>query len=638
MSNRHVSFTLDHSIDFGPSLERSKSLPYCNQKEMIATNEVLEQNIDVSVDVSMNKDIEGLPCEIRLPATSKNPEKEEEFIKDLVFLEHSTKDLTNKQLVTSYTNILLPSLFIGMYSMAWVISLTMALFVCNYSGNIAFQSAFGLASFVKQCTFAVFESSVSELVSLRCSQAIGQQNYYLARKYLTQGLYTLIILNLTIILPIAIFSRGFFIAIGFDVEIAGECSYILRILFGLACLAEVAYLYNSYLFCQGIESSALGLSLFKSIGIPVSTVFFGIYCGWGFDGWVFSMAIFESANLCLVMRLYFYFSRPECRGLVSLSETFVGFMVFFRDSLIFICGMLGEWTGWELLNYFTGLTRNQYEITAVTSLVNVAYFVFAIGMGLMTTARTRINTLIGANLKNAAKRFTMICFVGITFTGIALGFLVFVLAKPIAYFYTGNTYEAFIYLWGCIQLYAFVISLDLIYYLVFSLARTVGLAYWNIGLNLIFVIGVHSVIGRLLYVYGLLNCYTVIMNMYTQFFVIFAILIYKICTMDWSRVSTEEELKQSKELSLKDNLSILSGIIPVDKLPVKTFPLERIQTEKIDGWHSFKDMETKDFKIQLSPNRDEAPKRKDKTQMTGMLTELLVLPTHTTELHSEEKA
>jgi Na+-driven multidrug efflux pump len=86
----------------------------------------------------------------------------------------------------------------------------------------------------------------------------------------------------------------------------------------------------------------------------------------------------------------------------------------------FIIGLYAEFLGFEFNTYLASLTHDQYEITAFVSWVNIAGFLFTIGLGFSNVTRTRVSSYIGGGrpvqAMHAARFFTfMAACVGMIF-------------------------------------------------------------------------------------------------------------------------------------------------------------------------------------------------------------------------------
>lgn len=559
----------------------------------------------------------------------EEPAADTEIISELKFLEKEELSLQNSTtIIKNFYKMLIPSLYVSVYCLSFSLNSNVAFYVCSVAESSRVQAAFGLAGFIRSTTISVMEGSVSELMALRCSVAIGAKNFKAIRLYLTQSILALCIFHICMTVPLCFFSQAIFEdIIGVNGELAIESANVLRKLVFVSIVSEGNGMLSTFLYSQGIETISFSLTLGKYAGLLCSSLFFGVYLQWGFNGWIFSMCVFEAIMFFFLMRYYTSLTDPESRGLVSFSEALVGLPTFLKDALTFFAGLIGEWTGWELLTYFNSMTGDENQIIALTCLINLAYFVFGFSYGLMSTARTRINTLIGANLKNAARRFTICSLVAMVSIGMALGLTIFIFRHPIAEAYAGGNPEALRYFIGCLAIYSVVCSLDFIYYLVFSLARTVGLAYWNIGLNILFVISLHSIIGYILNIHNLLSCYTVIINMYSQFFVVFGILIVKICSLDWNGV---EGMEGGEGVGIGDDVSVVSYVFSTGKKHAK----EKRESES----GSPRVGDVKDFKISVSHMRDSIAEKAENTQRQGTLTEMVALPKEATQIISKEKA
>jgi Na+-driven multidrug efflux pump len=121
---------------------------------------------------------------------------------------------------------------------------------------------------------------------------------------------------------------------------------------------------------------------------------------------------------------------------ISFAEVKEGLGKFLCQGCKFIIGLYAEFLGFEFNTYLASLTHDQYEITAFVSWVNIAGFLFTIGLGFSNVTRQRVSGYIGkkspVQAMNAARFFTfMAACVGMIFL-----ILIECLRYPIASIYT----------------------------------------------------------------------------------------------------------------------------------------------------------------------------------------------------------
>ena len=117
---------------------------------------------------------------------------------------------------------------------------------------------------------------------------------------------------------------------------------------------------------------------------------------------------------------------------------FVGYKDFLKDIFKYTLSLYSEMIGLEFAAFMTTLTKDMSQIAAHTSLVNIAYFIYNLGLGFSNIARTRINYLLGKGHGQAAKNFFIVCFIGMVSISMVLGGTIYLFKQSIVNFYTSN--------------------------------------------------------------------------------------------------------------------------------------------------------------------------------------------------------
>ena len=180
-------------------------------------------------------------------------------------------------------------------------------------------------------------------------------------------------------------------------------------------------------FCnsQQIESVFAPLTWINLIiSVPV-VIYLDRSYGLSFDAWIAGRLMFYF--LCTVTFLVIYLKQTNKRslGFCHFHEAFKGFLSFVQGSLSLWIGNVLELISWESGTYFNGLSNNASEIAAFVSMMNVVYLMFDIGSGFLISSRTRVNYLLGANMRKSTKTLLILALLNCFVTCVGLGLVLY---------------------------------------------------------------------------------------------------------------------------------------------------------------------------------------------------------------------
>jgi len=129
--------------------------------------------------------------------------------------------------------------------------------------------------------------------------------------------------------------------------------------------------------------------------------------------------IMEVCNMVGLLVCFCYVEKGTVRC-AKLSDVTDGLGPFLLQGLKFISGLYVEFLGFEFNTYLAGLTHDQNQISAFVSWVNIAGFLFTVGLGFSNVTRTKVSNFMGCQdankSKNAARFYTFLSgLIGIMF-------------------------------------------------------------------------------------------------------------------------------------------------------------------------------------------------------------------------------
>ena len=430
---------------------------------------------------------------------------------------------------------------------------TLGFYIASQTGDVKVQSAFGLTIFFTIVSILSIVEPISEKIGVSCALSSGAGNYEATKANFLRGVVMFVFYVGLIFVPIILYSEEIYKMLGFEPETSLLCSQIQTKLFPMDLMRLTGSILLTYLISQGIETS-FGLYVMANLvcGLAIS-YFLGIYHEMGLNGWMIGRLWFDMANLAMFIHGYFFRLSSQVRGLPNVQDIAEEFKEYLSDIGKFTIGLYGEIAGWEFAAFMTTLTKDYNQIAAHTAFINIAYFVYNIGLGFSSAARTRMNFLLGRNHPLAAKNFFIVVLFGLIASAAILGGFIYLFKEFIADFYSADTPKAREYLISLLSIYVFMLPADFLYSYMFTAARTTRQLFLNNVLNVSILC-----VGQFLVSYYLItrlhaSCVEVVVVLYFCIFLIFGVLLWRFVEIKWEGDSTQ--LNESLEIVFEVSFS-----------------------------------------------------------------------------------
>lgn len=474
---------------------------------------------------------------------SCTPDLGDAIVQELLPLEGGLQSLSPGYLWGVYRKLVLPSLYLGLSNYGYDLLNMFGFYMANRSGDIEVQSSFGLMIFFNTVLIFGFFYSIDEKVGLGTSIALGAKDYQKAKRTFWQGMLTVALLAGGYFFPLVMYSEGLFAAIGIDLGNARLCSLYLKKLFPVDLFRMFNEIMFTFTLAQGVQ---FNYGLFAILNMIASLLAGLVAANWfdmGMDSWLVCRIVHEILIFAMVVYPFLYKVEARTKGLLSLTETLQEYGQFLQDCTKYTVSLYSEWIGCEVAIYFTGLTHDQAQITAHTSMANISYFIMNTGLGFSTVGRTRINVLLGKGHQQAAKNFFLIFLTGMAATGLVMSQALLFFRQQVANFY-GESPEVNSILYSLLGIYAACLPADFIFPFLFTVCRSTNQILLSVLLNVCFLIVYCTGADYYLIMVRHLTCKELVGNMYLAIYTIFALLIARLVRLDWKRLRINiEELE-----------------------------------------------------------------------------------------------
>jgi len=449
------------------------------------------------------------------------------LIKPYLFLSSPLSTLSLQSLASLYLSLLPTALLLGCSYLGHNVLSSLGYNIANSTGDNLIQSSFGLAVFFNSMTVNIFNYGIVEKMGVATGIEYGKGEYGLVKLSFTRAIVIYALTYLSLSLLLATYCEQILLFVGMredNSRLAGIYFWRYYLIDGLRF---IGYFIMSFCNSQGIEGH---FALIVNIILVISCGFLWLLQRvFSLQMEAFFLARLFYDALIVLCFLYVYLTKTNkaTQGLSPLSQVFsTGFWTYLKDCLTFSSGMYVEFAGWEICNYFTGILKDKDQLAAQTSLTNIAYYLFNIGYGLSCVFRTRVANLLGGGRVTAAKNLSIVFALGTVGYSLVQMVILWIFHPFIVSFYTGQTTKETQQYFSQLLWYYSVFQIsDTIFYPIFTVCRTRGLAAYTLAICAILLIGAQSITASILVSIGT-TCLGILLNTYSMFFIGYIIILY----------------------------------------------------------------------------------------------------------------
>jgi len=482
------------------------------------------------------------------------------YVSSLKFLESSWRTISFERRVQVFLSILPDSLVVSLNCMVTIAQFSLVYLVCTVIGNPTLSIAYGVSLSIQQIIIIMLNNANEEALGISVGKFYGANNPDKAKQWLMNSLTTMVVLNILIFSTFIFFGKQILVFIGFEPELAANCQWMIMVQIPSMILLQINSGVFNYFISVETDVEWLSFLPVGVIAIFALTLALAFWTKLGFWSAIIGITLFQVVEFALYIWIYFKIMDPKYRGLSSFSDSLATLGNFLREFFVFWLGLLGEYLGWEIMVFIAVLTKNNDNIAAVTYNTSLAYYIFNLGIGLSYISRTAITALIGANKKEAARKFTAIYLIGVILLGLLVACGVYFAAGYLSRLYTPHGTQLSELVIRMFRLYAWWVPQDVLFFSMVTISRTIGLATLNITLTFIFVLCCQPLIAYWLHKEGLLNNFTILANTYSMFSICFLILAIAFYLRDWKKVDCLEEVQTTTEPLLPQNLELSTQV------------------------------------------------------------------------------
>ena len=269
--------------------------------------------------------------------------------------------------------------------------------------------------------------------------------------------------------------------------------------------------------------------------------YFGIYKEQYVEGYIVGRAIYEFFNLLFIGGMFFWKVKGKKFSAKEFKNAFRGICGWFKDVLTYTVALYSEFFGYEISTLICTLTDDDVQIAAYTSVINLAYIVWATGNGFSNTARTRVNYLLGQNKGAAAKVFFYVSTTGMVMLALCIGVGLYLMNGWVAKVYANTNVAINAQLVKLIKLYSMLTLGDFFFAYMFTIARSTNQICLNMCLDYLILVFGQFALSYYLMKHRGGNCLTCLGVMESMLLVIYSILVLRFATMDWNAIAYQGE-------------------------------------------------------------------------------------------------
>lgn len=363
------------------------------------------------------------------------------IVADLLRFRTGILDQDWKFLAETFLTINGESLAIAL-SILGPIMVHLAGFVCmNILQDKDMQAAFGIFESFIMIFFSTVIISFVDKLGMNMSLAFGKQDFLSFRVSFVQGCVCCALIFLLFCVPSVFIGSDLLRLIGVSQQIANFCKMAFRWFLPNMVLQAAFEVLKTACMSQGHEV------IFGIVGIASASTAFAltyvlmVVYELGFLGWVAAMTFFNLINLATALVILTRLEKGSI-GLITFSELTSGFLPFFFESIKFCFSTYSELLGIEIVTIYVARTHDNHQIAALAGIMNFATIIYTIGVSYSIIFRTRANTLLGMEEKQAAKNTFKFFYMTEIIIAITLGIIVFFFRETLANVYCSATIES----------------------------------------------------------------------------------------------------------------------------------------------------------------------------------------------------
>ena len=475
-------------------------------------------------------------------------------VADLLYFSRPIYQIPPKILFRTMAKLIKETFMISFSTLGSQILVTSGFFLLNYISDNEGQAALGIAMTYNVIFFYGLFLSISEKAGIDMSQAFGAKRYDLTKKVFTQGAITNASLFLLTTVPIFLLAEHILVFANIDPKAAYRCQKILTYMLVADAIELAGDYIRAFCMAQGFETVFGATSLLSFIISAIFGYILVVVYSFGPIGWVMSKFIYETI-LLLVALVAMTACHPQTIGVTSLSLASEGLCNFVWQSIKFALGSYSEFLGYEIASYFVFRTHDNSQIAAYSAILNFASIFYATGETFAIICRTRMNILIGKDLKRTSKNFFIFYILVLFILGAIIGLICYFIREEITYLYAGNNEymsESFEKLF---IVYCFCIACELSITTVFMGIKTIGGIGCLLLMNFSLFIGGNFVLCYYLTVVKGWGSLAIFIGLQSIFYLESILSVCRVVFTDWTKCELiKEEEEPSGDALMADDV------------------------------------------------------------------------------------
>jgi len=466
-------------------------------------------------------------------------------VKNNAYLENRWNRLPVLRVLSGFLSVFPDGLLVSLYYLIRPAVLTAGYTMCKYLNDPKLSVAFGVVFTIDNFTTVLIWYANSETLMIRASKFFGAGLHNMVRSTLMNSITLITMILILEVVGIVFYGDRILRALGFEESLAKDCQSILIKILPVSIISQYTEIISSYLISLGVETSNYGYMIIASIISVIFGYLLLFFTPLGIWSYVITNIIIQITLFSILLSLFYKKLDPKYTQLPTLIESLPTLCTYCIDFLFFFISSVGEFLGWEIIVYFAILTGDIDQVAAMTYVVNVACYIFNLSKGPSSVSKAVVNTLLGAQCKRAAKKFSTVFLVGLFLIGVIFGIGLYFGAEWVALlFVSSNQRSLRALVTKVFRAYSLWIPQDIIFVSMMATARSAGLTTLSIILNIVFPIVGQISVALWLKSTERLNWFAILYNTYIMFFVMFVCLGVVMATMNWKNIPDLQDEQQ----------------------------------------------------------------------------------------------
>lgn len=459
-----------------------------------------------------------------------------EIVEHFGYLERKMDKNQQSKIVKDIFGLIPRGVYNAMYNLGNILLTALGFLILGRNKETEMSASYTQYLMLYSLLWLCYVTSAESFLTIVASQVFASgSSPASAKKYFSQTILMYLLFIGLLYVPFIIFIPEIFGLVGMSTSLTVPFRTICLKMLGADFLEGFSFIMQGYCNAQLIEDLFTHLTWIVMVPIFCLILFCEFYLEMGFEAFIILININKVAYFIAVLIVYRVKTIPESRGLCSIKHLFTDLWQFIKGSLSVWLSALFEFFSADIPTFFVSLGGDPSQIASTGAILNINSFIYRMSLGFLLIGRNRVNYLLGAGLRTAAKKAFLMALVSEGLMTLVVSLLFFFFREQVAAQYGGNDPGIMEYLPKLIAIYSGFMLLDCHYSLVVAISRSTNHVVFSTVVFGFFAVVVNSTVSLVLSVWIKADCVVIFSAIMTCWCLSILIVFFKLVAMDWNK-------------------------------------------------------------------------------------------------------